>query len=55
LKVGGVKLKKNEKKAFCNSKNTYFLYCSFLLVLWLWKSLLLFFAGPLALHFQDDL
>jgi hypothetical protein len=37
-------MKKNEKKnAFCNSKKTYFLYCSF------------FLAAPLALHFKDDL
>jgi hypothetical protein len=43
LKVGVVKLKKNEKKThFTIQKKTYFLYCSVL-------------AGPLALHFQDDL
>jgi hypothetical protein len=37
-----VKMKKNEKKVFCNFKKTYFLYCYFL-------------AAPLALHFKDDL
>jgi hypothetical protein len=40
--VGEVKMKKNEKSAFCNSKKTYFLYCSFL-------------VAPLDLHFKDDL
>jgi hypothetical protein len=41
--VGGVKIKKNEKKnTFCNSKNMYFLYCFFVVV-------------PLAFHLKDDL
>jgi hypothetical protein len=35
-------MKKIEKKMFCNLKNTYFLYSSFV-------------AGPLALHFKGDL
>jgi len=37
--AGGVKMKKN---VFCNTKKTYFLYCSFL-------------AAPLAFYFKDDL
>jgi hypothetical protein len=39
---GGVKMKKNEKTAFCQFEKTYYLYCSFL-------------AAPLASHFKDDL
>jgi hypothetical protein len=35
-------MKKNEKKSVLQFEKTYFLYCSFL-------------AGPLALHFKDDL
>ncbi len=40
--LGGVKMKKNEKKHDLQIEKTYFLYCSFL-------------AAPLALHLQDDL
>jgi hypothetical protein len=40
--VGGVKMKKNEKKTCFAIRKTYFLYCSFL-------------TDPLALHFKDDL
>jgi hypothetical protein len=42
--VGGVKMKKNEKKrkSILQFEKPYFLYCSFL-------------AAPLALHFKDDL
>jgi len=39
--VGGVKMKKNEKDAFCNSKNGIFCTC--------------FLAALLTLHFRDDL
>jgi len=35
-------MKKNEKNCDLQFEKTYFLYCSLL-------------AGPLALHFQDDL
>jgi hypothetical protein len=41
-KVGGVKMKKNEKKCVLLLEKTYFLSCSIL-------------AAPLALHFKDDL
>jgi hypothetical protein len=40
--VGGVKMKKNEKKSVFQFEKIYFLNCSFL-------------AAPLALHFEDDL
>jgi hypothetical protein len=40
--VGGVKMKKNEKKHILQFEKKYFLYCSFL-------------AAHLALHFKDDL
>jgi hypothetical protein len=40
--VGGIKMKKNEKKCDLQFEKTYFLYCSFL-------------AAPLALHVQYDL
>jgi hypothetical protein len=36
--VGGVKMKKNKKKNFCNSKIVFFL--------------IFFLAAPLALHFK---
>jgi hypothetical protein len=39
--IGGVKMKKNEKKWVLQFEKTYFLYWSFL-------------AAPLTLHFQDD-
>jgi len=42
LKVGGVKMKKNEKKHILQFEKTYYLYSSFL-------------DGPLTFHFQDDL
>jgi hypothetical protein len=41
-KVGGVKMKKNEKKLIFQMKKTYFPYYSFL-------------VAPLALHFKDGL
>jgi hypothetical protein len=40
--VGGVKMKKNEKKHILQFEKTYFLYCSVL-------------TAHLALHFEDDL
>jgi hypothetical protein len=40
--VGGVKMKKNEKRRVLQFEKIYFINCSFL-------------AAPLPLHFEDDL
>jgi hypothetical protein len=40
--IGGIKMKKNEKKVFWSLKNRMCFYCSF-------------WAAPLALYSQDDL
>jgi hypothetical protein len=40
--IGGIKMKKNEKKKCLGFEKTYFFYCSF-------------WAAPLAFYSQDDL